>query len=192
MQNPRGPEPRHNDRPFRAANPYAGVIEGWKVSLVRQRARLMGFRSHEMDDVLQELALPILRFRYRPERSNGATEKTALCALIDRQLKALVRKQTRYRKHLKRLRASRYGFNSHGKHVPPRSADFRTPDVELAPTELLASVPAECREVCRLLFEFDSVNAIAEQLGWGWHRVHRYLIRAFEHLQRRERRGGGQ
>ena len=62
-----------------------------KLNLIKTRARLMGFRRHDLEDAVQEVMLEVLEFKYEPEKSNGATETTALTTVIDRKLVSLTR-----------------------------------------------------------------------------------------------------
>jgi hypothetical protein len=88
-------------------NHYADEIERWKVNLVVSRARRMGFRDHDLDDVQQQIVPQVKAFVFDADRSNDATEATVLVALIDRQLLLIRRKAIRYQKHLDRIRAMR-------------------------------------------------------------------------------------
>ncbi len=72
-------------------NNYASVIEKWKVDLIVSRARRLGFRRQDLDDAQQQIVVELLSFEFDPTRSNGATEETAVTALIDHQLLSLRR-----------------------------------------------------------------------------------------------------
>ena len=146
---------------------YDTMIEPWKTDLVVRRARRMGFRRDELDDVQQELALEVMAFRYDPHKSNGATERTALRALIDNQLKKLVRRRARYRTHVERSR----------EHVASRGA--RVADTELAMDvrAAVASLDEEDRVVCRALGLGLTRHEIAQSLRCGWHTVDRIIER---------------
>ncbi len=85
-------------------NYYGSLLEKWKVDLIFDRARRKGFPENDIDDVEQEIVPAILAFRYDPAKANGATEKTALTALIDRRLTFLQRGFARRRKHERRYR----------------------------------------------------------------------------------------
>lgn len=85
-------------------NDYGSLVERWKVDLITARARKKGFRTDEIDDAEQEIVPAIIGFVYDPEKSNGATETTALTALIDRQLTFIQRGRARRHKHEQRYR----------------------------------------------------------------------------------------
>lgn len=83
-------------------NDYGSLVERWKVDLITARARKKGFRTDEIDDAEQEIVPAIMRFVYDPSKANGATETTALTALIDRQLTFIQRGCARRRKYERR------------------------------------------------------------------------------------------
>jgi hypothetical protein len=76
-------------------NDYSQLLETWKADLILDRAKRKSFRPDELDDVTQEVVQAVLSFRFLPEKSNGATELTALTAVIDNQLAALRRSRAR-------------------------------------------------------------------------------------------------
>jgi DNA-directed RNA polymerase specialized sigma24 family protein len=69
-----------------------------KLALVQSRARIMGFRRHDLEDAVQEVMLSVLEFQYDPEQPNGGTETTALTTVIDRKLVSLKRVRRRHTK----------------------------------------------------------------------------------------------
>ena len=70
----------------------------WHTQLIEARGRRMGLSSADLDDAVQEITPQVLAFRYDPERSNGATLRTALTSVIDRCLLAIRRREARYAK----------------------------------------------------------------------------------------------
>lgn len=77
-------------------NQYGQLIEKWKVDIVRDRARRRGFNGDAINDALQDAVPVLLAFRYEPGRSNGATERTAVTALVDRRLSFIQRGHARW------------------------------------------------------------------------------------------------
>ena len=153
---------------------YDGVIEQWKVDLITHRARLLGFRPHELPDALQEAALVVLGFEYDPNHANGARERTALVTIIDNRLRKMKRSATRYRAHVERLGQSASEFSR--EEVDPRVLDVATVVADLTEREQV---------VCRGLADGLSKAQIARELGCGWHTVERIiqrLRRRFEEL----------
>ncbi len=153
---------------------YDGLVEPWKVELIISRAKCMGFRRDEIDDVQQELILDVMNFRYDVAKSNGATETTALIALIDNRLKKLVRAQSRYRARIDQLREeAEHSYE-------PMTADERAIDMR----DAIAALPPRERDVCRALADGCSRHEIARQLGCGWHTVDRLIRRIRDHFQK--------
>ena len=56
-------------------NSYEGVLENWKVRLICQRARRMGFRGFELDDVQQQVALALLDFCLMKQNPTAPTRR---------------------------------------------------------------------------------------------------------------------
>ena len=76
-------------------NSYDGVLEPWKLELINRRTRQRGLRDDDFLDMQQLLVLEVLKFEFDPDKSNGATETTALTALIDRRLAMMRRGEQR-------------------------------------------------------------------------------------------------
>lgn len=152
-----------------------------KLNLIKSRARLMGFRRHDLEDAVQEVTLAVLEFEYDKQKSNGATETTALTTVIDRRLKLLKRSQRRYAGLLDRaaqhLAVDHKGLDD-GPMIDDRSGEELVESEEV--TSALYGLDAETLQVAGLLMEGATQNAIAEYLGMGWQRVARLtgLIRA--------------
>jgi len=141
---------------------YDGVLERWKVDLVIHRARRHGFKPHEMPDVLQEATLVLLEFRYDSDHDAGATERTALTAVVDNRLSKMRRSATRYRLHLECF----------ARRVP----EFSPEEVDLCMLDVLDALDHLSdreRTVCFGLAEGLSIAGIARRLGCGWHTVKR-------------------
>lgn len=143
---------------------YEGVLEGWKVKLALQRARRMGFRDDELDDVIQELVLKLVDVEYDANHANGATERTMLTSVIDRQLCKMRRSAAR-RQELEEQVAISADATYDDSGVQLRM------DVET----VLGMVDDEQRRVCDLLSQGCSKSAIAKELGCGWHTVDRIV-----------------
>ena len=77
-------------------NTYDGLIERWKVDAILDRALKRGFRPHELEDAQQDIVPVLLAFRFDAQKSNGATERTAVTAIIDRRLTFIQRGRARY------------------------------------------------------------------------------------------------
>ena len=145
-----------------------------KLSLIKSRARLMGFRGHDLEDAVQEVMLAVLEFQYDPEMPDGGTETTALTTVIDRRLKLLKRSQRRYAGLIDRatqqLAVDHKGLDD-GPIIDDHSAENLVESAEVA--SALDGLDAETLQVAVLLMEGETQNAIADQLGMGWQRVAR-------------------
>ncbi len=139
----------------------------WKFNLIRARAFRRGFRGAELDDVQQEIAIEAMTFEFRPDRANGATETTALTAMIDRRLAMARRRERRYQRRLDHVRES----VPRGPFTEP-SCEGRMASV-LDVRAAVASLGPVDREICWALADGESIDAIARRLGCGWHTVKR-------------------
>ena len=79
----------------------------WHTQLIETRGRRMGFAGANLDDAVQDITPRVLAFRYDAERSNGASLRTALTAVVDKSLLAIRRRESRYQKCLERARAAK-------------------------------------------------------------------------------------
>ena len=160
-------------------NSYEGVLEDWKVDLIRQRAKQHRVRLQDLPDIEQEVVLTLLALDYDEENEAGASERTFLTEVIDRRLHALLRKERRYR--------NRVGDESEDG-LPERSdldARLRQTDVIDDVQRVLSDFDETDRAICTLLADGTSIKAIAEQLGVGWHTVRRRMQAIREQLQSR-------
>ena len=57
---------------------------------ISSRARRMGFRGHDIEDVQQQIMLVLMDFRLDAEKANGASSQTAITSVIDRQPASLL------------------------------------------------------------------------------------------------------
>jgi DNA-directed RNA polymerase specialized sigma24 family protein len=148
---------------------YGGVIEPWKMKLLLSRARHLGFRKDELDDVQQELILDLIHFHYTPERSNGASEKTVLRAVIDKRLCKLIRFRYRYQRHLEKYKWMQRLFSR--EEVSPRVIDMNG---------VIATLSESQQTVSRYLAAGLNKNEIALKMDLDWHTVDRCIQRIRE------------
>ncbi len=139
---------------------YDGVLERWKVDLIIHRAKLNGFKPHEIPDALQQAALVVMDFSYDPDHAKGARERTVLTVVVDRCLRKMKRSELRYQAYLEDLYEDATEATANDDHV--LAAQFvdaiakLTADEQIVFYGLLAELPT-----CQ----------IARQLGCGWHTV---------------------
>lgn len=158
------------------------TIERWKLELIRARALRRGLRDGELDDAQQEIAIEVMAFSFRPERSNGATEVTAVTAVIDRRLAMIRRRQRRYRQRFE-VRDHALMPSGAGKE-PAEPATGARFDLLTDIRAILAGLRPEDRELCLRLADGMSIDAIAGQLGCGWHTVRRRIDRLRAEFER--------
>lgn len=76
-------------------NGYEGLMEGWKLAMIRAEIASMRFPAHERDDAMQEAVLAVLDFTYQPEKANGTSEEATFHAVIRQRLSHFRRKALR-------------------------------------------------------------------------------------------------
>jgi len=152
---------------------YDGVVEKWKVDLIVTRAKLMGFRRHEIPDALQETVLVLLEFSYDPNHANGAQERTVLTSVIDNRLRKMVRSATRYAAHVERSAPGVRLFST--EEVSPQAVDV---------ADATAGLTLRERAVCRGLARGLSKADVARRLRCGWHTIDRVIRRLRREFRR--------
>ena len=156
-------------------NDYGSLVETWKVDLVIGRARRKGFRKDEIEDVQQEIIPAVLAFKYDVAKANGATEATALTALIDNRLAFLQRGRARQCKHEEKYRKL-YGW-ADGElsplHVYPNHE--RQADLAMDVSQSVATLTPGEQAVCAALSHDRARRRIAEDLGVSRYRLDRMI-----------------
>lgn len=152
-------------------NDYGPLIEKWKIDLIVSRAKRLGFRRQDLEDAQQQIVIELLEFAFDPARSNGATEETAVTALIDHQLLTLRRSRARY---AERVTASDDQWGSDESLI----ADDSIQEQVATNTDIatgIAQLSPLARQICEALSDGLSVNETAQRLGVGWHTVERQV-----------------
>jgi len=167
------------------ANGYQGLVERWKLDLIRARMRGFKIPPHEEADVEQQLVLMVRRFRFEAGKSNGASERTVLSRVITNHLlsrkRAGKRARKRGRAHRRHVKATAPVLQRR----PVQAYDEDTPlrlDVRLA----LADLSPRERAICEGLARGHSRSRIARDVGSCYETVCRTIAR----LRRRFRRMG--
>jgi len=143
---------------------YEGQVPQWKVNLALGRIRAFGFPRDQWQDVLQEVVIDILKFRFDTTRSNGAKESTALCAVVNNRLKSIMRNGERSRERTRQYAAATSLLYEDRTEL---QLDVRSVVASLAPFE---------QTVCAGLARGDSRHQIALALGCGWYKVDRAVV----------------
>jgi len=84
-------------------NRYDGVMEDEVVGHAVRKMKQLGFPRSEWEDLLQNLSVEVLAFRFRPDRSNGASRTTVLCTLINNRLVSMLRARSRYLRRMEQI-----------------------------------------------------------------------------------------
>jgi RNA polymerase sigma factor (sigma-70 family) len=155
----------------------------WQTELIVKRGRRMGFMDTDLDDAIQEIAPHIINFRFDPARSNGASLRTVLIAVIDRRLLAIRRREARYAKCLGRARVAS-GMSAGHEDQRPEPGYEDTVPMELDVRTALARLSEDERLVCEALSHGCSIQEVADRLGCDWHSVNRRVTRIREQFIR--------
>jgi len=146
-------------------NEYGELVERWKVDVILDMARKKGFRPDELDDVQQEIVPAVLAFRFDSQKSNGATERTAVTALVNRRLTFIQRGRARQLKHHERY-MELIGLKN-DKPFEEIAEDVHPDAVAMAfdVREAVAGLPAQEQAVCAALSRGDNRLGIAKAMG---------------------------
>jgi len=155
-------------------NDYGTIIEEWKIKLIVARAQRLGFPAHELEDIQQELALLVMKFRFDPSDDRGATESTALTAMIDNQLRMIRRTRSRYQKQIEKLKAQLENDQHQQDEPCLLILDVRS---------VMGTLTKKQRRLCGLLAAGASLRQIATTLGCGRERAGKMKNKLKDRLQ---------
>jgi hypothetical protein len=147
--------------------PSQKSINKWIAS----RARRMGFRGHDIEDVQQQILMVLMDFEFDPEKSNGGSYRTAVTAVIDRQLRCIRRSRLRYADRVtgsenipSDVIDTSHGVNA-ARHVSVLE-DLAIARSHLSPT---------AQQICDALSDGRSINEIAQQMELSWHTIRKHV-----------------
>ena len=152
------------------------------LELIARRARLLGFAGADLEDAVQEVAPAVFAFEYDPDKWSGASAKTVLTAVIDRRLRAVRRREIRYRQHLEaalELVQAKYETSDGPQEPYYEEATELAVDVQAA----VAGLGEQDRAICIALSEGCSLTEVAVRLDCDWHTVHRRVATIREHFE---------
>lgn len=152
-------------------NSYDDLLEPWKLELIERRARKRGFRGADLEDAQQTLVLELLDFQFDPTKSNGATEATALVAVIDRRLAMLRRCEQRHAARTERLKEAHARSQISGEETLAAGSDVPRLSLSLDVHEAIEDLPPLAQRICAALADGQSLNEIAKRLGLRWRAV---------------------
>lgn len=155
---------------------YHQAFEPWKARLALGRIKAMRFPRTDWPDLMQELAIVIIQFKYDPHHGNGATEQTALFAALNRHLLFLMRGRCRdrcgFEHYLRSLGVREDG--SFGGAEPCFEVDM---PLSMSVAQAIHAMPALDRAVALGLAQGLTRGAIARRLGCDWKTVNSALRR---------------
>lgn len=150
-------------------NCYDGVLEPWKVKLIRRRARR--FRFRDMEDVEQQVVMALLNDGI--DATNGAhdVEVALLTTVIDRLLIGLRRTEARLQLY---ERQDAGICDTDGTHAA----------IHFDLAAALQSLPERDQRICEALSMGLTISEIARLLDTTWHTV-QFRIKAIRrHFKR--------
>ncbi len=144
-------------------NTYDDLLPTWKHKLIIQRARARGVPPEDLAEVQQEVILAVLNYRHDPTK--GASEKSALFTIIDRQISQYQRTHARRVALHERFAAEQAVFTptegvSGGQAQSELRMDLQTALDRLEPRD---------RAICRDLAHGISYSRIARKCGVSRH-----------------------
>ena len=145
---------------------YDGLIEEGKVRLIAARARRYKFKEDEIADLKQQIVPELLNVKFDPDIVSGAKESTFIIAVIDRQLKKIMRNRKRNKRRANYEASSLDNeediFNQSSYYsMQPMERVEHCIDLERA----MVGLSAEEKEICKRLDEGYSQEDIAKEMG---------------------------
>ena len=138
---------------------------------ISSRARRMGFRGHDIEDVQQQIMLVLMDFELDAEKANGASSQTAITSVIDRQLRFMRRTRLRYSDRV-----------SGSENLPSDVVDgsYGVDSIkQINMSEDLAKARSQlsplAQSICDALSDGQSINEIARTMGLSWHTIHKHV-----------------
>jgi len=164
-------------------NEYGDLLEEWKAELIVARAKKKGFRGDRIADAQQEAILDVLSFKYDPANEAGASEATALTALIDRKLCFMLRGEIRARRRDERVAEGARSCHYHnGDELPATTIDSTLS--RLSVQDILASFDEQHGILCQMLGKDSSQLEMMECLNVCERTVRYMLARVRERFER--------
>lgn len=159
------------------ANRYTGIVESTIERLIVSRARRLRIAADEIDDLQQKIVPMLAEFQFDEARSNGATPRTVMTAMIDRQLKAHLRAKRRYDDRIERVRQTSRSQAGISATWPNRVSTSDPVDLKLDLENATAALSERDRRICHGLSRGETQKSIAERLGIGRDTVARAILR---------------
>lgn len=161
---------------------YEGAFEAWKARLAMARIKAMGFPKSDWPDLMQDLAILIIEFDYDPNHANGAKEKTALYAAINRRLLFLMRCRCRDRQRFEQYLRS-LGIREDGSYLGPEPCIEMDIPLKMDVERALDGLPEFDQAVAKGLAAGMNRGAIARKLDCEWKTVNKAVRRIRKHFE---------
>jgi len=162
---------------------YDQQVEAWKLNLVKERIHEHGFRCGDIDEAHQDVMLAVINFKYDPEKSKGASERTALTTVIDNQLLLIKRGRARYKKNVQKYRElcvpHDLDNNLDLKHMEHQRRHELEQDVQ----SLISRLDPMDQRVCKKLMDGEPIFHVAKSLDMSRYDVARSVGRIREILE---------
>lgn len=139
---------------------YGDLVEQWKVELIVQRARHFGIPEHDWPDIQQSIILEILNFKYDPENSQGAEERTALTRVIDNRIINLLKKQSSQSEYYEEYLKQNGHTNPQEEALAYSENNALCCDIQ----DAIARLSAKEKAVCAGLIDGLSIRQLARKL----------------------------
>ncbi len=156
-------------------NPEHSVAR-WKTDLIQIRARRLGFQTHELEEIQQDLLPNVVDFRFDPSKANGGTERTALTKIIDNQLIKIVRSRGRYQKMVNTV-AEQTQHDKACREDLAEATGITEWDRQHDVADCLQRLDDNDRLVCEALADGEAVSQIARRLGLSWSAMESVIAR---------------
>ena len=161
---------------------YEGAIERWKLNLAVSRFKAFRIPPQDWRDMMQELAMVLIRFRHRPAKSNGAKPETALCTVINRRLCAILRGPARDQERID-ARIAELGLTGDPEADEQKLSYEEPTALQLDVRQQLAAMTPFEQAVCREVVRCKNTRRIAKKLDCDWHTVRRTVMRICRKLE---------
>ena len=154
---------------------YEGVFEKSEIEPIRRWAKRSGFSSSEIPDVLQEVAITVIR-QPADWAEAGKSRRRQLLWLFTRNALGKIRR-TEERRRQRDEQKAMMTEEAYCDNVTPMRLDVQ---------EVVAGLDEQCQTVCKLLSEGLSKMQIAQRLGCSWHAVNRTVRTISQRLEAAE------
>lgn len=153
-------------------NEYEGVFEKQEVELIQQWAKRAGFRSDEIPDVLQDVAMVVIQ---RPDRwlLATSTRRKQLLWVITKNTLGKIKRAERRRRRRDEQKAS-MAEEAYCDNATPTRLDVQA---------VVAGFDERCQAVCELRSRGLSKSQVAERMNCGWHTVGRLVHTISQRLE---------